>query len=60
MSVETLCMIDECLRYPENMSNWERDCLKAYKRQIEDGDELYTRQVEMINDVWERVVAPRN
>lgn len=54
---EYLQMIDDCVRRDSRLSDWERTFLDSLQRQLEDGKTPSPKQLDKLNETWERVTA---
>lgn len=54
---EYLRMLDDCERRESKLNDWERGFVDSLRRQIEDGKTPSAKQLDKLNDIWERVTA---
>jgi len=51
---EHMLMIEDCENRESRLSSWERDFISSLKSQILVSRGISTKQVEKLNEVWER------
>jgi hypothetical protein len=54
---EYLRQIDDCEKRESRLSDWERTFLDSLRRQIENGKVPSAKQIECLDQVWERVTS---
>lgn len=52
---EYLRMLEDCERRESRLNDWERGFVDSLRRQIEDGKTPSGKQLEKLNDIWDRV-----
>ena len=56
-SSEYLQMIDDCEDRESRLTEWERGFVDSIRAQIERGKLLTAKQIETIDEIWERATA---
>ena len=51
---EYLTMLDDCEKREDRLSDWERTFVDSLRRQIEDGRRPSAKQIETLDNCWER------
>jgi hypothetical protein len=54
---EYLTMLDDCEKREERLTDWERGFVDSLRRQIEDGRRPSAKQIEALDNCWERATA---
>jgi hypothetical protein len=54
---EYLQLIDDCEARESRLSDWERNFIDSLRGQIERGRTLSPKQIETLDNVWERATA---
>ena len=54
---EYVTLLDDCERREERLSDWERTFVDSVHRQIEQGRRPSAKQVETLDNCWERATA---
>lgn len=54
---EYLTMLDDCEKREERLTDWERGFVDSLRRQIEQGCRPTAKQVETLDNIWERATA---
>ena len=54
---EYLQMVDDCESRESRLTDWERTFVDSIKRQLGDGKTLSLKQIETLDEIWERVTA---
>ncbi len=54
---EYLTMLDDCEKREERLTDWERGFVDSLRRQIEQGRRPSTKQIETLDNCWERATA---
>lgn len=54
---EYLTMLDDCEKREERLTDWERGFVDSLRRQIEQGRRPSAKQVETLDNCWERATA---
>jgi hypothetical protein len=52
---EYMSMIEDCEDRSDNLSDWEADFVSSLRDQLETNGSLSPRQVEKLEQVWEKV-----
>lgn len=50
-------LLDDCEKREERLTDWERSFVDSLRRQIEDGRRPSPKQIEALDNVWERATA---
>lgn len=50
-------MIEDCESRDRRMNEWEREFIESLKAQLKDERVPSARQIEKLNDVWEKVTS---
>jgi hypothetical protein len=56
-SAEYLTLLADCENREERLSDWERGFVDSLRRQIEAGRAPSPKQIETLDNVWERATA---
>jgi len=48
-------MLDDCESRDDNMNDWESDFCESIREQLDNGRSLSTKQVEMLEKIWDRL-----
>ena len=56
-SDEYITLLDDCEKRESRLTDWERQFCDSLRRQIEEGRSLSPKQVEKLDDTWNRVTA---
>lgn len=56
-SSEYLTLIEDCENRSEKLSDWELGFMDSLRRQIEEGRMPSPKQVEKLDDAWNRVTS---
>ena len=54
---EYLTMLDDCEKCEERLTDWERGFVDSLRRQIEQGRRPSAKQIETLDNCWERATA---
>lgn len=54
---EYLTLIEDCEARENRMTDWERGFIDSLKSQIVDGRRPTTRQIETLDNIWEKVTS---
>lgn len=54
---EYLQMIDDCEARESRLTEWQATFIDSIKSQIHNGRTLTGKQIETLDDIWERVTA---
>ena len=56
---EYATMLKDCEKRSEWLTEWDRGFVESLRRQIADGRQPSAKQIEKLDNVWERVTAYR-
>lgn len=56
---EYITMLEDCKKRRGWLTEWERGFLESLQRQIAEGRQPSAKQIEKLDNVWERVTAMR-
>lgn len=51
---EYLTMVDDCQRRETRLDEWEQEFIASIKRQLKAGRTLSAKQIEKLDEVWEK------
>jgi len=54
---EYLIMLDDCEKRESRLTDWERNFVDSIRRQLSQDRRLSTKQVERLDEVWEKATA---
>ena len=54
---EYITLIEDCERRSEKLSDWELSFIDSLRRQLEDGRRPTIKQIEKLDDCWEKATA---
>lgn len=54
---EYLTLLDDCEKREERLTDWERGFVDSLRSQIEAGRRPSVKQIETLDNVWERATA---
>lgn len=54
---EYLTLLDDCEKREERLTDWERGFVDSLRSQIESGRRPSAKQIEALDNVWERATA---
>ena len=54
---EYLTMLDDCEQREERLTDWERGFVDSLRSQIEQGRRPSAKQIESLDNCWERATA---
>ena len=54
---EYLTMLDDCEKREERLTDWERGFVDSLRRHIEQGRRPSAKQIETLDNCWERATA---
>lgn len=54
---EFLTLLDDCEKREERLSDWEAQFVDSLRRQIEEGHRPTGKQIDVLDEVWEKVTA---
>ena len=54
---EYLTLLEDCEKREERLTDWERGFVDSLRRQIEGGRRPSVKQIEALDNVWERATA---
>lgn len=54
---EYVTMIDDCETRESRLTEWERSFIESLRAQMENGRRPTTRQIETLDNVWEKATA---
>ena len=54
---EYLTMVEDCEKRDSRLTDWERGFLDSISKRLEDEQGLSERQIETLENIWERVTA---
>jgi len=54
---EYVAMLDDCQKRSEWLTEWERGFVGSLQQQIANGRQLSAKQIERLDNIWERVTA---
>lgn len=54
---EYLTLLDDCEKREQRLTDWERSFVDSLRRQIEQGHRPSAKQVEALDDIWEKATA---
>ena len=54
---EYITQIEDCEHREERLSDWQRTFIDSLRRQIEAGREPTKKQIECLDEAWERATA---
>lgn len=54
---EYLTMVEDCEKRDSWLTDWERGFLDSISKRLEDEQGLSERQIETLENIWERVTA---
>ena len=57
---EYATMLKDCEKRSEWLTEWDRGFVESLRRQIADGRQPSAKQIEKLDNVWERVTAMRH
>ena len=52
---ETMTMIEDCLKRDSKMSTWECEFMESIKEQLISRGSLSEKQLDRLNEIWEKV-----
>ena len=52
---EIIAMINDCAEREGKLTDWEREFISSIHDQIDNGRKLSDRQIEILDEAWERV-----
>ena len=56
-SSEYITLLDDCVRREERLTDWERGFIDSLRHQIEAGRRPSAKQIDALDNVWERATA---
>lgn len=56
-TAEYLTLLDDCEKREERLTDWERGFVDSMRRQIECGLRPTAKQIERLDEVWEKATA---
>ncbi len=57
MDADTLQLLEDCEHREERLNSWEHDFLVSVRAQVEAGRSLSKKQLEQLDELWERATA---
>lgn len=54
---EYITQLDDCEKREERLTDWERGFVDSLRRQIEVGRRPSVKQIEALDNIWERATA---
>lgn len=54
---EYLTLLDDCEKREERLTDWERTFVDSLRNQIESGRRPSAKQIETLDNTWERATA---
>lgn len=54
---EALTLVEDCIRRESRLSDWERSFVDSISDQLARGRSLTAKQIETLEEVWERATA---
>jgi hypothetical protein len=54
---EYIILLDDCENREERLTDWERGFIDSLRHQIDAGRFLSAKQIDKLDDIWERVTA---
>ncbi|MCG3177642.1 MAG: hypothetical protein MOGMAGMI_02616 [Candidatus Omnitrophica bacterium] len=54
---EYLTMVEDCEKRDSRLTDWERGFLDSISKRLENEQGLSERQIETLENIWERVTA---
>ena len=54
---EYLTMVEDCEKRDSRLTDWERGFLDSISKRLENEQGLSERQIEALENIWERVTA---
>jgi hypothetical protein len=52
---EYMTLIEDCENRSDRLTDWEADFVDSLRRRLEDGNNLTPRQLETLENLWEKV-----
>jgi len=50
-------MVEDCEQRESRLTDWQRGFIDSIGKQLRDGRSLTSKQVEALDDIWERATA---
>jgi len=50
-------LIEDCEKRESRLSEWDREFIDSIKKRLADGKPLTPKQVEKLDEIWERATA---
>lgn len=50
-------LIEDCEKRESRLSDWDREFIDSIKKRLADGTPLTPKQVEKLDEIWERATA---
>jgi len=57
MSAEQMTLVEDCEARDSALTEWDRGFLDSIRRQLEGGRTLTQKQVDTLDEIWERATA---